>query len=165
MRLLGSAPMSHLCDQKRSTVIGLSDLMTLFIDLGCLYCKQTQRAFNVFRNTLNWLKNWKSINRLKVLLTRVWELLTRLWNAWHWETHCVFTAGGERVKTLVQFSFKTSYIVHHRSLYNLAGGFFNKRIEGLSLVSASITPTLTQFGYAHFVNSRPLSTASLSAKA
>jgi hypothetical protein len=27
-----------------------------FIDLGCLYCKQTQRAFNVFKNTLNWLK-------------------------------------------------------------------------------------------------------------
>jgi hypothetical protein len=30
--------------------------MTLFIDLGCLYCKQTQRAFNVFKNTLNRLK-------------------------------------------------------------------------------------------------------------
>jgi hypothetical protein len=57
MRLLGSAPKSHLCDQKRrSKVTGLSDLMTLFIDLGCLYCKQTQRAFNVFKNTLNWLK-------------------------------------------------------------------------------------------------------------
>jgi hypothetical protein len=37
-------------------VIGLSDLMTLFIDLGCLYCKQTQRAFNVFKHTLKWLK-------------------------------------------------------------------------------------------------------------
>jgi hypothetical protein len=64
MRLLGSAPMLHLCDQKRrSTVTGLSDLMTLFIDLGCLYCKQTQRAFNVFKNTQNWLKidsvDWK----------------------------------------------------------------------------------------------------------
>jgi hypothetical protein len=57
MRLLGSAPKSHLCDQKRrSNVTGLSDLMTLFVDLGCLYCKQTQRAFNVFKNTLNWLK-------------------------------------------------------------------------------------------------------------
>jgi hypothetical protein len=57
MRLLGSAPMSHLCDQKRrSTVTGLSDLKTLFIDLGCLCCKQTQRAFHVFKNTLNWLK-------------------------------------------------------------------------------------------------------------
>jgi hypothetical protein len=31
-------------------VIGLTDLLTLFIDLGCL---QTQRAFNVFKNTLN----------------------------------------------------------------------------------------------------------------
>jgi hypothetical protein len=57
MRLLGSAPKSHLCDQRRrSKVTGFSDLMTLFIDLGCLYCKQTQRAFNVFKNTLNWLK-------------------------------------------------------------------------------------------------------------
>jgi hypothetical protein len=57
MRLLGSAPKSHLCDQKmRSKVTGLSDLMTLFIDLGCLYCKQTQRAFIVFKNTINWLK-------------------------------------------------------------------------------------------------------------
>jgi hypothetical protein len=55
MRLLGSAPKSHLCDQRRrSKVIGLS--MTLFIDLGCLSCNQTQRAFNVFKNTLNWLK-------------------------------------------------------------------------------------------------------------
>jgi hypothetical protein len=54
MRLLGSAPKSHLCDQKRrSKVTGLSDLMALFIDLGCLYCKQTQRAFNVFKNTLS----------------------------------------------------------------------------------------------------------------
>jgi hypothetical protein len=30
--------------------------MTLFIDLGCLYCKQTQRAFNVLKNTLNLFK-------------------------------------------------------------------------------------------------------------
>jgi hypothetical protein len=54
MRLLGLAPKSHLCDQRRrSKVTGLSDLMTLFIDLGYLCCKQTQRAFNVFKNTLN----------------------------------------------------------------------------------------------------------------
>jgi hypothetical protein len=57
MRLLGSAPKSHLGDQRRrSKLTGLSDLMTLFIDLGCLYCKQTQRAFSVFKNTLNLLK-------------------------------------------------------------------------------------------------------------
>jgi hypothetical protein len=31
----------------------------------------------------------------------VGELLTRLWNAWHSERHCVFTAGGERVKGYV----------------------------------------------------------------
>jgi hypothetical protein len=28
----------------------------------------------------------------------VWELLTRRWNAWNSERHCIFTAGGERVK-------------------------------------------------------------------
>jgi hypothetical protein len=54
---LCSAPKSHLCDQKRrSKLTGLSDIMTLFIDLGRFYCKQTQRAFNVFKSTLNWLK-------------------------------------------------------------------------------------------------------------
>jgi hypothetical protein len=53
-RHLGSAPKTHFCDLTGKTeVIGLSDLKTLFVDLGCLYCKQTQRAFNVFKNTLN----------------------------------------------------------------------------------------------------------------
>jgi hypothetical protein len=53
-RHLGSAPKSHFFDLTRKTkVIGLSDLMTLFIDLVCLYCKNTQRAFNVFKDTLN----------------------------------------------------------------------------------------------------------------
>jgi hypothetical protein len=47
-RHLGSAPNSHFCDLTGNTEgIGLSVLMTLFIDLGCLYCKQAQRAFNV----------------------------------------------------------------------------------------------------------------------
>jgi hypothetical protein len=104
MPLLGSAPKSHLYDQRRRSIVtGLSDLMTLFIDLRCLYCKQTQRAFNVFKNKLNWLKNWFS--RSKVQLTRVWELLTRRRNAWHWESHCVFTAGGERVKETIVFKY------------------------------------------------------------
>jgi hypothetical protein len=31
-------------------------------------------------------------NLFKIQLTRVWELLTRRRNAWHWERHCVFTA-------------------------------------------------------------------------
>jgi hypothetical protein len=44
----------HFCDLTGKTeVIGLSDRITLFIDLVRLYCKQTQRAFNVFKNTLN----------------------------------------------------------------------------------------------------------------
>jgi hypothetical protein len=69
-----SLPKSQLCDSKaqrrkcdqrrRNKVTRLSDLMTLFIDLGCLHCKQTQRAFNVFKNTIidlvdqkfNWLE-------------------------------------------------------------------------------------------------------------
>jgi hypothetical protein len=35
-----SLPMSRLCDWTGKTeVIGLSDLMTLFFDLGCLDCK------------------------------------------------------------------------------------------------------------------------------
>jgi hypothetical protein len=73
--------------------------MTLFIDLGCLYCKQTQRAFNVFKNALNWLKIYSVDKKLfKIQLTRVWEFYTRRWNALHRERRCVFTAGGERVK-------------------------------------------------------------------
>jgi hypothetical protein len=100
MRLLDSAPKSHLCDQrKRSKVTGLSDQMTLFIDLECVYCKQTQRAFNVFKKHAKLIENWFS--RSKVQLTRVWELFTRRWNVWHWESHCVFTAGGERVKVII----------------------------------------------------------------
>jgi hypothetical protein len=99
-RVLGSAPKSHFCDLTGKTeVIDLSDLMTFLIDLWCLDCKQTQRAFNVFKNTLNWLKIDSVDQKLfKIQLTRVWELLTRRWNAWHWERHYVFTAGGERVK-------------------------------------------------------------------
>jgi hypothetical protein len=103
---LDSAPKSHFCDLRRKTeVIGLFDLMTLFIDLGCLYCKQTQRAFNVFKSTLNWLK-FDSVDQklFEVQLTRVWELLTRHWNSWHWKRNCVFTAGGERVILALHFS-------------------------------------------------------------
>jgi hypothetical protein len=73
--------------------------MALFMVLGCSYCKQTQRAFTVFKNTLNWLKIDSVDQQLfKSQLTIVWELLTRRWNAWHWERHCVFTTGSERVK-------------------------------------------------------------------
>jgi hypothetical protein len=82
---LGSAPKSYFCNLTGKTkVIGLSDLMTLLIDLGCLYCKQTQRAFNVFKNTLNCLKiNSVDQKLFKIQLTRVWEFFTRRWNAWH----------------------------------------------------------------------------------
>jgi hypothetical protein len=47
--------------------------MTLFIDLGCLYCKQTQREFIV----------WNCSQDAGMPGT---------------ESQCVFTAGGERVK-------------------------------------------------------------------
>jgi hypothetical protein len=106
-RHLGSAPKSHFCDLTgKIEVIGLlvirPDLMTLFIDLGCLYSKQTQRAFNVFKNTLNWMKIDSVDQKLLKICSidfswLVCELLTRRWNVWHWERHCVFTAGGERV--------------------------------------------------------------------
>jgi hypothetical protein len=71
MRLLGSAPLPHLCGQKRrSKVTGLHDLMTLFIDLGCSYCKQMQRAFNVLKKHAKLIEN--RFSRSKVQLTRVW---------------------------------------------------------------------------------------------
>jgi hypothetical protein len=50
-------------------------------------------------------------SRSKVLLTRMWEFLTRRWNAWHRESHCVFTAGGERV-TVVHFHSKEHFVIH-----------------------------------------------------
>jgi hypothetical protein len=55
-------------------------------------------------------------SRSKVQLIRVWELLTRRWNAWHWESFCVFTAGGERVK------HNKTTIEHWRSLNLIRGG-------------------------------------------
>jgi hypothetical protein len=70
--------------------------MTLFIDLGCLYCKQTQ-SIQCFQKHAKLIEN--RFGRSKVQLTRVWELLTRCWNTWRWESRCVFTAGGERVKS------------------------------------------------------------------
>jgi hypothetical protein len=97
MRLLGSAPKSHLCDHRSSKVTGLSDLMTLFIDLRCLYCKHTQRASNVFKNTLNWLK----IDSIDQKFNRL-ESGNFSQDAGTpgtgWESHCVLTADGERVK-------------------------------------------------------------------
>jgi hypothetical protein len=92
VRLLGSAPKSHLCNQ-RSKVTGLSDLMTLFIDLGCLYCKQTQRAFNVFKNMLNWLKidsvdqkfNWRSVGTSHKTLERLALRESWTFHSWRWK--------------------------------------------------------------------------------
>jgi hypothetical protein len=37
----------------KTEVVGWSDQMTLFIDLSCLYCKKTQRAFNVLKNSIS----------------------------------------------------------------------------------------------------------------
>jgi hypothetical protein len=52
--------------------------MAIFIDLECLYCKQTQKAFNVSKNTLNWLKIDSVDQKLfKIQLTREWELLSK----------------------------------------------------------------------------------------
>jgi hypothetical protein len=53
------------------------------------------KSIQCFQKHAKLIENWFS--RSKVQLTRVWELLTRRWNALHWESHCDFTAGGERV--------------------------------------------------------------------
>jgi hypothetical protein len=77
----------------------LSDLMTLFFYLGCFFVFLLQtdaKSIPCFQKQAKLIQN--RFSRSKVHLTRVWELLTRRWNAWHWESHCVFTAGGERVK-------------------------------------------------------------------
>jgi hypothetical protein len=96
-RHLGSAPKSHFCDLTgKAEVIGLSDLMTLFIDPGCLYCKQTQRAFNVFKSTLNWLKivseiksyskfNWLERGIFSQGLERLALRETLHFHSWRWK--------------------------------------------------------------------------------
>jgi hypothetical protein len=70
---LGSASKSPFCD-----LTWLKWLACLtwwpFFDLGCLYCKQTQRAFIVLKNTQNWLNIYSVDQRLfKIQLTRVWN--------------------------------------------------------------------------------------------
>jgi hypothetical protein len=80
MRLLGPTPKSHLCDQRRgSKVTGLSDLMTLFIDLGLL--QTDAKSIQCFQNHAKLIEH--RFSRSKDQLTRMWELLTRRWNAWH----------------------------------------------------------------------------------
>jgi hypothetical protein len=64
---------------------------------NCLYCKQYAKSIQCFQKHAKLIEN--RFSRSKAVLTRVWELLTRRWNAWHWESHCVFIAGGERVNT------------------------------------------------------------------
>jgi DNA-binding ferritin-like protein (Dps family) len=52
MRLLGSVPMSHLCDQKRrSTVTGLSDLMTLVSLTWGVYITNRRKEHSMFSKT------------------------------------------------------------------------------------------------------------------
>jgi hypothetical protein len=64
-----------------------------------LFILQTdEKSIQCFQKHAKLIENLFS--RSKVQLTRVWELLTRRWNAWHWESHCVFTAGVERVKDI-----------------------------------------------------------------
>jgi hypothetical protein len=123
MHLLQISAQSRMVHSWKNFTLTLSlPVSQISIDLGCLYCRQTRRAFNVFKNTLNWLKIDSVDQKLfKIQLTRVWELrssydrtwfsgpdkqeililvweLSRRWNAWHWERQCVFTDGGERVK-------------------------------------------------------------------
>jgi hypothetical protein len=91
----------------KTEVIGLSDLMTLFfIDLGCLYCKQMQRALNFFKNTLNWLKIDSVVEKLfDIQLTRMWKLLTWRWNTCHWDIlYIVFSQLAVKGLSHVHFS-------------------------------------------------------------
>jgi hypothetical protein len=69
---------------------------------------------NVFKNTLNWLKIDSVDQKLfKIQLTRVWELLTKRWNTWHWERHSVFTAGDERVNDAVNLCANDENPIHN----------------------------------------------------
>jgi hypothetical protein len=71
-----------------------------FINLGCLWCKQTHAAHSMPQKHKKIIAN--QFSRSKVI-NCLGELLTRLWNAWHSERHCVVTAGGERVKEVLPF--------------------------------------------------------------
>jgi hypothetical protein len=124
MRLLRSGPKSHLCDQRRrSKVTGLSDLMTLFYWPRVFILQTDAKSIQCFQKHAKLIENWFS--RWKIQLTRVWELLTRRWNAWHWESHCVFTAGGERVKLGLSLwdsqCATTQNLISHFTPYTSAG--------------------------------------------
>jgi hypothetical protein len=100
MWLLGSAPKSHLCVQRRrSKVCRLVWLNDSFYWPRVFILQTDAKSIQCFQKHAKLIENLFS--RSKVQLTRVWELLTRRWNVWHWESHCVFTAGGERVKELL----------------------------------------------------------------
>jgi hypothetical protein len=63
---------------------------------GVFILQTDAKSIQCFQKYAKLIEN--RFSRSKVQLTRVWKLLTIRWNAWHWESHCVFTAGGERVK-------------------------------------------------------------------
>jgi hypothetical protein len=96
MRLLGSTPWSHLCmrpekEEQSDSLVWLNDSF----HWPRVFILQTDaKSIQCFQKHAKLIENRYS--RSKVQLTRVWELLTRCWNASHWESHCVFTAGGER---------------------------------------------------------------------
>jgi hypothetical protein len=96
MRLLGSAQVAFVRPEKEEQ----SDWLVWPNDSiywpRVVILQTDAKSFQCFQKHAKLIENWFS--RSKVQLTRVWKLLTRRWNAWHWETDCVFTAGGERVK-------------------------------------------------------------------
>jgi hypothetical protein len=96
-RHLGSAPKSHLCDDRENWSAWLVWSNDSFHWPEVFILQRDARSIQFWKNTLNWLKI-DSVDQkfVKILLKRVWELLTRRWNARHWEKHYVFTAGGER---------------------------------------------------------------------
>jgi hypothetical protein len=68
-----------------------------------VYSANTHSAFNVLKNTNKLIENRFSRSKvIQISIYCVWERLTRRWDVWHWQWHCVFTTGGERVKKEIQ---------------------------------------------------------------
>jgi hypothetical protein len=97
MRLLGWAEVACVRPEKEEQSDWLVWPNDSFHWPGVFILQTDAKSIQCFKKThAKLIEN--RFRRSKVQLTRVWELLTRCWNAWHWESHCVFTAGGERVK-------------------------------------------------------------------
>jgi hypothetical protein len=89
-RHLGSAPKSHVCDRENWSDWLVWPNDSFLLTWGVYIANRRKEHSMFLKNTLDWLKT----DSVDQNVTRVWEFFTRRWNAWHWESHCVFTAGG-----------------------------------------------------------------------